>query len=319
MGHAATTRSGAEHGFLQDIQLGLGAWAWGDRVVWEFGRGYGTAEVREAFATSMAEGIRFIDTAEVYGSGRSERFIGEFASSTETSPLVATKFFPWPWRLSRKAIPRALRASLKRLSMQDLYLYQVHSPNSLLSPEAMAEGLVECMEAGLTRCVGVSNFDEGQMLRVYTTMARHSVFLASNQLHYSLLHRQAEKNGLLARCKELGITLVAYSPLEMGLLTGKYGRSHLPPGSRALRYASVVGRLQPLLKRMTEIGQDQGGKSNAQIALNWVIAKGALPIPGAKNGRQAAENAGARGWSLTPDEVASLDEVSDAVAAGRMT
>src|SRR5512139_3084153 len=113
MAQAATTRSGAEDGFLQDIQLGLGAWAWGDRVVWEFGRSYGAAEVREAFATSMAEGIRFVDTAEVYGSGRSERFIGEFAGSTETSPLVATKFFPWPWRISRKAIPRALRGSLK--------------------------------------------------------------------------------------------------------------------------------------------------------------------------------------------------------------
>jgi len=170
---------------------------------------------------------------------------------------------------------------------------------------------VECVAAGLARTVGVSNFDESQMLRAYSTLARSNIHLASNQVHYSLLQRQVEKNGLLARCQELGIRLIAYSPLEMGLLTGKYSRTHLPPGSRALRYPGVISRLQPLLKLMTEIGQDQGGKSPAQIALNWVIAKGALPIPGAKNAAQAQDNAGALGWSLNAQQIAALDAASD--------
>ncbi|MFH1183991.1 MAG: aldo/keto reductase [Chloroflexota bacterium] len=303
-----------EKNILDDIELGLGAWAWGDRVVWQYGRGYGAEDVRGAFETSVAEGIRLIDTAEVYGSGRSERFLGEFAQGRGNEVLVATKFFPWPWRLSRKSIPSALKAGLARLGLEKVDLYQIHSPTSPLKPETMAEALVDCVDAGLTRAVGVSNFDEGQMLRAYSTLARHNIGLASNQVHFSLLQREVEKNGLLARCKELGIRLMAYSPLEMGLLTGKYGRAHLPPGSRALRYASLVARLPSLLKLMTEIGQDLGGKSNAQVALNWVIAKGALPIPGAKNAEQALENAGALGWSLHADEVAALDAVSDEIA-----
>lgn len=299
--------------YLDSIQLGIGAWAWGDRVVWQYGRGYGAEDVKQAFELSVAQGIRFVDTAEIYGSGRSERFIGEFAEGVDEQILVATKFFPWPWRLSRRSIPDALRASLIRLRSSRVDLYQIHNPFSPVGIEVLAEGLVDCVAAGLARAVGISNFDESQMLRAYSTLARNGIPLASNQVHYSLLQRQVEKNGLLARCRELGIRLIAYSPLEMGLLTGKYTRTHPPPGSRALRYPGVMGKLQPLLKLMTEIGQDQGGKSQAQIALNWVIAKGALPIPGAKNAAQAQDNAGALGWSLDAEEVAALDAASDAL------
>jgi aryl-alcohol dehydrogenase-like predicted oxidoreductase len=300
--------------FLDDIQIGLGASAWGDRVVWQYGRGYGHEQVRQAFAVAVGEGIRLIDTAEVYGSGRSERLLGEFAREHDAGLLIATKFFPWPWRLSPASILRALKGSLSRLGMDHVDLYQIHSPNSPLSPETLSTGLVECVKSGLARAIGVSNFDEGQMLRAYTTLTRHNIPLISNQVHYSLLQRQPEKNGLLSRCKELGIRLIAYSPLEMGLLTGKYGRAHLPPGNRALRYATLLGRIQPLLKIMTEIGQDQGGKSNAQVALSWVIAKGALPIPGAKTAEQALDNAGAVGWSLTRGQIAALDAVSDEIS-----
>jgi aryl-alcohol dehydrogenase-like predicted oxidoreductase len=295
------------------IQLGLGAWAWGDRVVWQYGRGYGELDVRQAFETSVSEGIRLVDTAEIYGSGRSERFVGEFARDLDDRVLVATKFFPWPWRLNPKSIPTALKGSLARLGRQSVDLYQLHNPVSIMGIEGLTQGLVECLEAGLTRAVGVSNFDQGQMLRAYSILARHGIPLVSNQVHYSLLQRQPERNGLLARCKELGLRLLAYSPLEMGLLTGKYSPTHLPPGSRALRYASLIGRVQPMLKAMTEIGQDLGGKSNGQVALNWVIAKGAIPIPGAKNAEQALDNAGALGWSLDADQIALLDAVSDEI------
>ena len=174
------------------------------------------------------------------------------------------------------------------------------------------EGMVSCVETGLTRTVGVSNFNQSYMLRAYSTLARHNIPLASNQVHYSILNRNIEKNGLLARCKELGIRLIAYSPLEMGLLSGKYGPANPPPGNRGARYLNILLKIPPLLKLMTEIGQDHGGKSNAQVALNWVICKGALPIPGAKNGDQALQNAGALGWKLTEEEVARLDSVSDA-------
>jgi aryl-alcohol dehydrogenase-like predicted oxidoreductase len=151
------------------------------------------------------------------------------------------------------------------------------------------------------------------MVAAFSSLARQNVQLASNQVHYSLLQRTVEKDGTLARCKELGIRLIAYSPIEKGLLSGKYSAENPPPGSRSRSYAGLLPKISPLIKLMTEIGQDHGGKSHVQIALNWVICKGGLAIPGAKDARQAEENAGALGWKLTEDEVRRLDEVSDKI------
>jgi aryl-alcohol dehydrogenase-like predicted oxidoreductase len=165
----------------------------------------------------------------------------------------------------------------------------------------------------MTRTVGISNFSQTQMLAAYSSLARHNIPLASNQVHYSLLNRTVEKNGILARCKELGIRLIAYSPIEKGLLSGKYSVDSPPPGVRSRNYTNLLPKIGPLIKLMTEIGQDHGGKSNTQVALNWVICKGALPIPGAKNANQAQENAGTLGWRLTDEESARLDEASDKI------
>lgn len=302
----------SETRFLHAIEMGLGAWQWGDRVVWQYGHGYSDDEIRQAFRASLEEGIRFVDTAEVYGSGRSERMLGQFLKETEQAVLVATKFFPLPWRFGKGSIPRALKGSLARLDVESVDLYQIHWPTPFISIDTLVDGLAECIKSEMTRTVGVSNFNQSQMLAAYSALARNDIPLASNQLHYSLLNRTVEKNGTLARCKELGIRLIAYSPLEMGLLTGKYSVETPPPGSRGRMYPSLLPKIEPLLKLMTEIGQDHGGKSNTQVALNWVICKGALPIPGAKNAAQARENAGGLGWKLTEEEVAKLDEVSDA-------
>lgn len=293
--------------------MGLGAWQWGDRIVWGYGQTHTDEDIRAAFKTSIEQGIRFIDTAEVYGSGRSERLLGQLIKETEQPVLIATKFFPLPWRIWKGSVPNALKGSLARIGVETVDLYQIHWPSPLMTPETMMEGMAECVKTGMTRTVGVSNFGQTRMLRAYTTLARHSIPLASNQVHYSLLSREVEKNGTLARCKELGIRLIAYSPLEMGMLTGKYTPQNPPKGTRAGRYVNVLPNLAPLLKLMTEIGQDHGGKSNAQVALNWVMYKGALPIPGAKNAEQALHNTGALGWKLTDEQVTRLDEATDVI------
>lgn len=303
----------SETRFLHAIEMGLGAWQWGDRVVWQYGHGYGDVEVRQAFQASLEEGIRFVDTAEIYGNGRSERLLGQFLKETEHPVLIATKFLPWPWRFGKGALPRALKGSLSRLGVESVDLYQIHGPTPLMSTDTLMDGLAQCIRSGMTRTVGVSNFGQTSLLAAYSALARHNIPLASNQVHYSLLNRTVEKNGLLARCKELGIRLIAYSPIEKGLLTGKYSVASPPPGSRARTYAGLLPRIGPLLKLMTELGQDHGGKSNTQVALNWVICKGALAIPGAKNAEQAQENAGGLGWKLTDEEVGRLDETSDAI------
>ncbi len=304
----------SETRFLHAIEMGLGAWQWGDRMVWQFGQGYSEEDIHQAFNLSVEEGIRFIDTAETYGNGLSERLFGKFIRETEQPILIATKYFPFPWRFFCSSIPRALKSSLERLGVESVDLYQIHWPTPLMSVDRMMDGMAECVKSGLTRTVGVSNFNQTQMLAAYSALARQNVPLASNQVHYSLLNRRVEKNGLLARCRELGIRLIAYSPLEKGLLTGKYNSKNPPPGTRAGTYASLLPKIDPLLKLMTTIGQDHGGKSNAQVALNWTICKGALPIPGAKNLKQAQENAGALGWRLAEDETAKLDEMSDQIS-----
>lgn len=298
--------------FLHAVEMGLGAWQWGDRIVWGYGQTHTDKDIRESFDVSLNLGIRFVDTAEIYGSGRSEQMLGTFLKETDQAVLVATKFFPWPWRLTKTALPRALKGSLERLGLDSVDLYQIHWPSFLLSPETMMEGMVECVKQGLARTVGVSNFSQSQMLRAYSTLAQHGVPLASNQVHYSLLNREAEKNGLLARCRELGIRLIAYSPLEMGLLTGKYSLENPPVGTRGPKYAELLKKLPPVIRALQEIGQNHG-KTASQVALNWVICKGAMPIPGAKNVRQAEDNAGGAGWRMEEAEVARLDEVTDTI------
>ena len=296
---------------LFDIEMGLGAWSWGDRMVWNYGKNYTDSDIEAAFTISTQNGVTFIDTAEVYGNGRSERLLGQFIKNCQTPIQVATKFFPLPWRWTKKTVTNALKASLERLNLDHVDLYQIHMPTPIVSIETYAEGLAEVQQLGLARYVGVSNYDKNQMQRAYTVLTKYGRPLTSNQVEYHLLNRSAEKSGLLARCQELGIRLIAYSPLAMGLLTGKYNSDNPPPGMRAGRYGTVLKEIKPLLKLMTDIGQDLRGKSAAQVAINWCICKGTMPIPGAKNVNQAELNAGSLGWRLNPDQVLALDKISD--------
>jgi aryl-alcohol dehydrogenase-like predicted oxidoreductase len=298
--------------FLHAVEFGLGAWQWGDRLIWQYGQTHNDEDCRAAFLVSLEAGIRFVDTAEVYGSGRSERLLGQFLEETDQPVLVATKYFPYPWRLTKKSLIRALKGSLERIGVETIDLYQIHQPFSLQPLESLMEALAEAVKEGLTRTVGVSNYNQSQMLRAYSALSRKNVPLAANQVTYSLLNRGIEKDGLLARCNELGVRVIAYSPIEKGLLTGKYSAENPPPGIRGQRYSGLLPKIGPLLKLMTEIGQEHGGKSKAQVALNWCICKGTMPIPGAKNAAQAEENAGALGWKLTDEEVEKLDQASAA-------
>ncbi len=297
--------------FLREAEIGLGAWAWGDRIVWNYGKGYSDTDIEEGFRVSIENGVTLVDTAEIYGNGRSERLLGQFLKNTQLPVIVATKFFPMPWRWTKNSVVSALKASLERLQLEQVDLYQIHWPSPLIPVETYAEGLAEVHKQGLARAVGVSNYNKNQMQRAITVLAKYDIPLASNQVEYHLLNRSVEKNGLLARCQELGIRLIAYSPLAMGLLTGKYSPENPPPGVRGGRYNKKLSQMQPLIKLMTQIGQDIGGKTPAQVAINWLICKGALPIPGAKNTSQAQINAGASGWRLSEAQVAALDDASD--------
>jgi aryl-alcohol dehydrogenase-like predicted oxidoreductase len=298
-------------GPLRVSPLGIGTWAWGDRFVWGYKRD-SDAELQAVFQATLDMGINFFDTAELYGFGRSETLLGQFMQATGERPVIATKFMPLPWRFRKASLIGALRRSLKRLQIPHVDLYQIHWPTPLVALETWMEGLADAVQMGLTRAVGVSNYNVDQTRRAHAALAKRGVALTSNQVEYSLLVRDVERNGLLALCRELGVTVIAYSPLTMGLLTGKYTPDNPPKGMRGRKYKlDYLAKIQPIIALLRQIGEAHGGKSPAQVAINWTICKGTLPIPGAKNIRQLQENAGALGWRLTDDEVTRLDEAEE--------
>lgn len=303
---------------LADIEIGIGAWAWGDSMFWGYGKGYAEADIREAFTVITSHEHVLIDTAEVYGMGKSETFIGQFAQQSKKRPPIATKFAPLPWRWSQSDLLKALRSSLRRLNIAQVNLYQIHWHLPLIPIEQWVNALSQASEEGLTRAIGVSNYDKQQTHFAHEQLAQRGLVLASNQVKYSLLDRRIERNGLLDTCQQLGVRVIAYSPLEQGLLTGKYTPENPPPGVRGWRYSKQLAAVEPLINTLREIGhaypEGDVAKTPAQVAINWCICKGTLPIPGAKNAKQAEQNIGASGWRLRQEDVAVLDNLSSEIA-----
>jgi aryl-alcohol dehydrogenase-like predicted oxidoreductase len=290
-------------------ELGVGTWAWGDRAIWRYGRDYGEDDVHAAFEAAASAGVRLFDTAEIYGGGESERLVGRFVRQSRQPVLVATKFFPYPWRLFvRGSLLTALRASLDRLGLERVDLYQVHWPLLLLNT-VWADELAEAVHTGLVGNVGVSNFGGRDLRRMQRALDRRGVRIVSNQVHYSLLHRAPEHDGVLQTCRAMGVRVIAYSPLEMGLLGGRYSPEHQPPWRRRIQSLRVLGRAWRVLPVVRDLAT-RHGRTPAQVALNWLICHGAVPIPGAKSAEQARQNAGALGWRLDADEVAHLDRIA---------
>ncbi len=293
--------------------LGVGAWAWGTSRLWGYGKEYDRRDVGEAFRASMDGGVTLFDTAEIYGNGASERIIGEILreGDFDGTPVIATKFAPLPYRFGARSLLNALDKSLVRLGVVTVDLYQVHFLNPLLRIESLMDALAEAVKEGKVRHVGVSNYNAKQLRRAHDRLASHGVKLASNQVEYSLLKRTPETNGVLDACRDLGVTLIAYSPIAQGLLTGKYGPGDRPSGL-VRRFGKSFGernlkRVEPVVNILREIGEARG-KEPAQVALNWLVTRqNTLPIPGAKNERQARQNAGALGWTMTNEEAEKLD------------
>ena len=303
-------------------RMGVGAMTWGDpsgRARWtpaKLAYGGGPAsrdEEQRAFDASVAAGATLFDTAEMYGAGASERRLGELAHGREV--LIATKFPPN--MLSRAdAMPRALERSLELLQRTTVDLYMHHYPSRWVSIPALMNLMADAVEQGKVRAVGVSNYSADQMRLAHAVLAERGIPLASNQVEYSLLHRQPETDGVLDACRELGVTLIANQPLANGALTGKFVAGARPTGFRRFmpRFRGPgaggdTARSSPCSGRSATAH----GRSPAQVALRWLIENElVLPIPGAKNGRQAADNAGALAFSLTPTEIEALDRATAA-------
>jgi aryl-alcohol dehydrogenase-like predicted oxidoreductase len=300
-------------------RLGIGAMTWGHATglarfhpaKLAYGGADNPDEERRAFDAALSAGATLFDTAAMYSGGASERRLGELAGGT--AALIATKFPPG-LRATAEDMPAALEGSLKRLRRDTIDLYQHHFPAGRVDIQRLMGLMAGAVKAGKIRAVGVSNYSAEQMRLAHAALAEHGLPLASNQVEYSLLHRQPETNGVLDACRELGVTLIAYQPLAGGALTGKYAAGERPRGLRRFMMGYFRGDNQaaivPVLALLRDIGE-RHGMTPAQVAIRWLMENECvLPIPGAKNSRQAAANAQALTFSLTPDEVEALHRAS---------
>jgi aryl-alcohol dehydrogenase-like predicted oxidoreductase len=293
---------------IQISSVGIGTWAWGER--WVFGSGYKESDLQTVYEQSLKSGINFFDTAEVYGMGKSERLLGRFLhNNNSATSIIATKFNP-RMRFGKNALRKALINSLKRLGLEKVDLYQIHNPGKI---NQWINAIADVYEDGLVRSVGVSNYNPDQFREAYEILDKRGIKLVSNQMHYSLLFRKHEFDGLLKMCRELNVTFIAYMPLAQGALTGKYTPDNLPKGLlRRLTYRKgLLKKVQPLIRMMREIGLKYGNKTISQVAINWVMCKGALPLVGVNNIRQLEEVLGTIDWRLSDEDILRLDDITE--------
>jgi len=298
-------------------KMGIGTWAWGSRILWGYGKEYTEADLVSVYEETLKSGVNFFDTAEIYGMGKSEEILGRCIRESKTGILliIATKFYPFPWRFGRNALRQALVGSLKRLGLNKVDLYQIHRP---INANKWTDAIADVYEEGLISAIGVSNYNLEQFKRAFDRLGNRGIKLSSNQMQYSLICRDHEFNGLLKLCEELKVAFLAYSPIAQGVLSGKYTPQYPPRGIlRSRKYRrTMLERLQPLIEVMTEVSERNGGRTLAQIAINWVLSKGAIPIVGTKNVIQIKDNIAALGWQLSDEDIAKLDDVSRILAVG---
>mmetsp|Transcript_21904 Transcript_21904/g.32794 ORF Transcript_21904/g.32794 Transcript_21904/m.32794 type:complete len:457 (+) Transcript_21904:109-1479(+) len=327
--------------------VGIGTIAWSSKSLTQLENLELQSVVNEA---SKLDGA-FFDTAERYGShlktamglgyGETELLLSKLIRRSKDvdnlsskEPIIATKFTPTPWRTTVDSVVEACEQSRQRLGVDQIDLYQLHMPD-IVQPlrvfglgkskdEVYWKGLAECHRLGLVKNVGVSNYGPTLVEKCQDALGKYNVPLATNQIAYSLIGRGNGSQQTVDKCSELGVKVLAYYPFAMGLLTGKYSSSveslsdtMITTLSSSKRSSLELNDLQkyangmnPLLTEMEAIAKARN-KTIAQVALNYIICKGAIPIPGARSIDQVKDNIGSMGWRLDDAEVELLEREAD--------
>ena len=334
-------------GPIEISALGVGTWSWGNRLLFDYDPSQDEG-IYEAYRAVRDAGVSIFDTADSYGTldlnGRAEILLGQFEkryleekisdsdrsekndlqgffsslvkkqASSSPSQQVATKLAPYPWRITPSSMVNAVEASLKRLDQDQLELAQLHWSTANYQPfqeKALWEGIGDVYDKGLCKAVGVSNYGPIQFQKISEYMKDRSVPLATAQIQYSLMTYQDAK-GMNEVCEENDCRLISYSPLCLGLLTGKYNLDNLPKGNtnpRRSLFRELLPGAQGLLNTLEVIGKDLN-KSQSQVAINWALCKDTVPIVGVRTLEQAEENLGAYGWKLDPAMIEELDRAA---------
>ena len=297
--------------------MGCGTWAWGNRLLWGYTPNM-DQQLQAVFDACVSQGVTLFDTGDSYGTGRlngrSETLLGQFTTVYQGHNAdricLATKLAAYPWRLTRGSMVKACQASAKRLG-RSVDLVQLHWSTANYAPwqeAALLDGLADLYAQNQVKGIGLSNFGPKRLQKIYPRFRDRGIPITTLQVQYSLLSTYpVTELGIQETCEELGIRLIAYSPLALGILTGKYSEGHnLPGGLRGWLFRQILPGVQPVLETLEAIAIFRE-KAMSQVALNWCICKGFIPIPGAKTLEQAQQNIGALGWQLDPGEVLELD------------
>jgi aryl-alcohol dehydrogenase-like predicted oxidoreductase len=316
----ALRRLGASEIMVSPIGLGC----------WQFSKGRGLSgsywavlddeEIERILAAALTGGVNWFDTAEAYGRGESEKALAKGLAALGKTPgevVIADKWHPVLRRAT--SITATIGTRLANLSPFPIDLYQIHNPLSVSSVAAQMKAMAGLVEAGKIRAVGVSNFSRRLMEKAHRALRGVGLPLVSNQVRYSLLDRAIETNGVLAAAKDLGISIIAYSPLAQGLLSGKYhddprlARKH--GGFRKFMPAFRPGGLaksRPVVEALRRIAA-KNGATPVQVAINWLLSshgETVVAIPGASRAGQVEDFAAATSFALADEDRAELDRVS---------
>jgi aryl-alcohol dehydrogenase-like predicted oxidoreductase len=307
---------------IEITPIGMGCWqfAQGGNAIGKFWNALSPAQIREIVDAARTAGIGWFDTAEIYGNGTSERSLSGALASLGVAPgsvVVATKW--WPFARTARSIGATIDTRIACLGSYPIDLHQVHQPFSFSSVTAQMKAMAALVKAGKIKSVGVSNFSARAMEQAHAALAAEGIPLASNQVRFNLLDRRIESNGVLAAAKKLGVTIIAYSPLAQGVLSGRF---HQDPSAAAKLSGmrrmmsparpSALERTRPVVEELGAIARAHG-VSSSTVALAWAVGfhgETVVAIPGASRPSQAQENAAAMAVTLSAKELSRLDELS---------
>lgn len=306
---------------LQVTPIGLGCWQFSKQknLAGKFWPVLEDDLIEKVVSLSLEGGINWFDTAEIYGNGASEKALSKALLAAGQNPgkvFIASKW--WPMFRFASNIPKTIDKRIKALSPFPIDLYQVHQPWGFSNEKAEVSAMADLFDRELIKSIGVSNFSAKQMKNSWETLDMRRIPLASNQVPYSLLDRRIESNGVMKLAKKLGITIIAYSPLAQGLVTGKF---HDNPGllknigfrkyNSQFKPAGLEKSL-PVVKLVKELATKYNA-TPAQVSLNWLIhfhGETVVAIPGATKEIHVKENTGAMSFRLSDEDMDKLDKVS---------
>ncbi|MGC8600460.1 MAG: aldo/keto reductase [Nitrososphaeria archaeon] len=287
-------------------KIGIGTWqasgdAWGQDVIDD--------NIVKAIKRSHELGVNLVDTAEIYGNGHSETVVGKALKDIgRENMVVATKVAGA--HLRHDELLKSAELSMKRLGISYIDLYQIHWPDpwEQIPLRETMKAMEELYVQGKIRAIGVSNFAVRDLEEARSYLSKTDI--VSNQVRYNMLQREIEEE-VMPYCRKNGITIIAWSPLAQGALSGKYSAENVPrdrirSGNEVFKPENMK-QIERLLGVLREIAQRRK-KTVSQVALNWVVShEGVIAIPGAKTPEQAEENAGAAGWKLSDEELKLIE------------